>query len=308
MDDAVSQPARLPGRLTDALPGAERAGQRASPPFAAMATAVTLLRAHAERLWTRFGSSEIAKGVATGLAIGAFAWTLIPAAPPPSTTTAMSHANASTPPSIVRVADFGDHPASPDVRTLAQWVAATGDAGDAGFVVVDKRHARLHVFGADARLRASTPILLGGARGDHTVPGIGSRDIADVRPEERTTPAGRFVGERGRNARGEDVVWVDYDSGVSIHRVLTTDPAERRLQRLATPTHEDNRISWGCINVPVAFYEAHVRPAFASRRSAIYVLPEVLTLAEVFGLPAAGHEPALPDTLARASMPHDIQP
>ena len=90
--------------------------------------------------------------------------------------------------------------------------------------------------------------------------------------------------------------------------MLTTDPAERRLQRLATPTHEDNRISWGCINVPVAFYEAHVRPAFASRRAAIYVLPEVLSLAEVFGHPAAGNAPALPDTLARASMPHDIQP
>lgn len=307
MDDAAPQPSRDPGRLTDDPVAAERGDRDVSPPTAVTAPAAFRFRAQAERLWARFTSSEIAKGVATGLVVGAFAWTLIPTASPPRVN-AMSPANASTAPSMVRAADFGDHPASADVRTLAEWVAATGDAGEGGFVVVDKRFARLHVFDAGARLRASTPILLGGARGDHTVPGIGSRDIADVRPEERTTPAGRFVGERGRNARGEDVIWVDYDSGVSIHRVLTTDPAERRLQRLATPTHEDNRISWGCINVPVAFYEAHVRPAFASRRSAIYVLPEVLSLAEVFGLPAAGDAPALPDTLARASMPHDIQP
>jgi hypothetical protein len=146
------------------------------------------------------------------------------------------------------------------VRTIADWIAATNDAADGPFVVVDKTYARLHVFDADARLVDSTPILLGGARGDDTVPGIGSRPIELVRPDERTTPAGRFVGQRGRNARGEDVVWVDYDSGVSMHRVLTTDPSERRLERLATPTHLDNRISWGCINVPVGFYEARLRP------------------------------------------------
>jgi hypothetical protein len=66
--------------------------------------------------------------------------------------------------------------------------------------------------------------LLGGARGD-TVPGIGALQIADVLPEERTTPAGRFVGERGHNARGEDVVWVDYDAAVSMRLVLTLNPA-----------------------------------------------------------------------------------
>ena len=41
-------------------------------------------------------------------------------------------------------------------------------------------------------------------------------------PEERTTPAGRFVAERGQNLRGEDVVWIDYDAAVLMHRVITT--------------------------------------------------------------------------------------
>jgi hypothetical protein len=115
------------------------------------------------------------------------------------------------------------------------------------------------------------------------MPGIGSRPIAEVLPGERTTPAGRFVAERGHNSRGEDVVWVDYDAAVSMHRVLTTNPAERRLQRLASPASDDKRISYGCINVPAAFYEAYIRPAFAAGRAIVYILPEFKSLEEVFG-------------------------
>ena len=80
---------------------------------------------------------------------------------------------------------------------------------------------------------------------------------------------------RGHNTRGEDVVWVNYDEAASIHRVLVTNAEECRLERLATVTVEDNRISDGCINVPVTFYETHVRPTFAIRRAIVYVLPEI---------------------------------
>ena len=256
------------------------------------------------RALARLRRSEIVKGVLVGIAAGAlvlpFILTRAPSRSPEiiATAAAVSHAS--------RRADLGDAAASDDVRSIADWIAATDDAGGGPFVVVDKRYARLHVFDGSARLTASTPILLGGARGDDTVPGIGSRPIEKVLPEERTTPAGRFVGERGMNARGEDVVWVDYDSGVSMHRVLTTDPSERRLERLATPTHEDNRISWGCINVPVAFYEAELRPMFAARRAMVYVLPEVRTLAEVFGMgdPAS----ASPTVFASRTSAQDSPP
>jgi hypothetical protein len=130
---------------------------------------------------------------------------------------------------------------------------------------------------------ASTPVLLGSAPGDDSVPGIGSRPLAEVHPQERTTPAGRFVGERGRNALGEDVVWVDYAAAVSMHRVRLTNPEEHRLERLATPTIDDNRISYGCINVPVAFFETHIRPVFEARRALVYVLPETKSVEQVFG-------------------------
>jgi hypothetical protein len=182
-----------------------------------------------------------------------------------------------------RFADFGSETPSPDARHVADWAADSGDHANSDFVIVDKRQAHVYVFDAQARLRAATPVLLGSAPGDHTVAGIGQRPLDEVRPEERTTPAGRFIAERGRNALGEDVVWVDYDAAVSMHRVRTTTPSERRLERLATPTIADNRISYGCINVPVAFFETYIAPTFARQRAVVYVLPEVTPVRQVFG-------------------------
>lgn len=199
--------------------------------------------------------------------------------PEPSSATTF----ASTAQKHAVLADFGTVSPSADARRMADWVAHTHDNGDAEFMIVDKRHARVYVFDAKAKLRGDSPVLLGAAKGDDSVPGIGTRPISQVRPEERTTPAGRFVAERGRNLNGEDVVWVDYDAAVSMHRVRTTNPVERRLQRLATPSINDNRISYGCINVPVSFYESHVKPTVAKQRVIVYVLPEVKSLQQVFG-------------------------
>ncbi|MFZ2828044.1 L,D-transpeptidase [Hydrogenophaga sp.] len=151
------------------------------------------------------------------------------------------------------------------------------------FVVIDKPAARLYVFDAHARLQAHTAVLIGSALGDHSVPGIGQKAIADVQPDERTTPAGRFNGKLGRNLTGEDVVWVDHEAAVSMHRVRTHQPAERRPQRLASETIEDNRISYGCINVPAGFFDAHLLPVFSTQAAAIYVLPDRLSLEQVFG-------------------------
>ena len=83
--------------------------------------------------------------------------------------------------------------------------------------------------------------------------------------------------------RGEDVVWVDYESGVSLHRVVTSNSRERRLERLATPTPDDNRISYGCINVPGAFYNEVIGPTFTATAGIVYVLPETRPVRQVFG-------------------------
>ena len=72
-----------------------------------------------------------------------------------------------------RVADFAAHPASPDARYIADWVADSRDNAGAPFVILDKRDARVFVFDADARLIDTSPVLLGLAVGDDSVPDIG---------------------------------------------------------------------------------------------------------------------------------------
>lgn len=181
-------------------------------------------------------------------------------------------------------ADFGRERPPPEVRQVAGWSLYTGDNLGRSVVVVDKKQARAWILDPNGQLRGSAPVLLGLARGDHTVPGIGDRPLSQIRPDERTTPAGRFVAEHGVNANGEDVVWVDYAAAVSMHRVRTAVKAERRLKRLATATPHDNRISYGCINLPRRFYEQVLLPAVRGGSGAVvYVLPETRPAQQLFG-------------------------
>ncbi len=173
--------------------------------------------------------------------------------------------------------------ASRDAHHIADWVVDSGDNAGLPFVIVDKTDAKVFLFDASGRIQGAAPALLGLARGDSAVPGIGDREYADIPPKDRTTPAGRFVASLGRSTRGEDVLWVDYEGAVSLHRVVTNKPKDRRLERLATPTPLDNRISYGCINVPVRFYEDVVSPAFKDTAGIVYVLPDTRPVREVFG-------------------------
>ena len=183
----------------------------------------------------------------------------------------------------VRLADFRDEAPSADARLVANWVVHTANHQRHAFVLVDKKDARVYVFGPEGRLKESAPALLGAARGDDTFPGVGDKPLSAVRPEEKTTPAGRFVAEPGMNADNEDVVWVDYDAAVSMHRIRPLVARERRLERLATLTTDDNRISFGCINLPVTFYENVLNPTVHKYGAVVYVLPETRTPQQVFG-------------------------
>lgn len=171
---------------------------------------------------------------------------------------------------------------SPPARDALQAIQAQQDNAGEPFIVIDKVDARAWVFDASARLLGSSPVLLGAAPGDDSVPGIGSRPMRDILPHERTTPAGRFRAEPGRNLQGEDIFWVDYDAAVSMHRLRASPPFERRAQRMASATPSDNRISYGCINVPPAFYDALLHPLFSHGRGWIYVLPETRPIGTLF--------------------------
>jgi hypothetical protein len=179
-------------------------------------------------------------------------------------------------------ADFGREQVSTEARHIADWVMHSGDNAGLPFVIVDKANARVFVFRVDGQLRGAAAALLGLAIGDDSVPGIGERPMSAIRPDERTTPAGRFVASLGQNFDGKDILWIDYEAAISMHRVVTSNVKERRAHRLASASTLDNRVSYGCINVPVDFYERVVRPAFAGTDGIVYVLPETRSARSVF--------------------------
>ena len=172
--------------------------------------------------------------------------------------------------------------ASEQAMQLVRWALDSNDHRRQPFAVVDKPAARIHVFAADGQWLGSSPVLLGSAYGDTSVPGIGERPLAQIRPEERTTPAGRFASEPGRNTRGDDLVWIDYDSAVSLHRVRSVHLGERRQQRLASPQPGERRISNGCVNVAHAFYDRVIAPTLGRTPGVVYVLPDSTPFATIF--------------------------
>ncbi|MGE8232695.1 MAG: hypothetical protein ACN6OR_04870 [Stenotrophomonas sp.] len=174
-----------------------------------------------------------------------------------------------------------DQKVSDTVIELAGWVVASKDNQGYPFAIMDKAAAQILVFSGDGRLRGATPGLFGSATGDHVAPGVAGLALREIPGRDRTTPAGRFIGGFGPSLDAGRVLWVDYDSAVSIHPTATGVPAERRAERLASPTPDDNRVTHGCINIAPDFYEQIVSPTF-ERGGLFYILPDKDSLEATF--------------------------
>ena len=92
---------------------------------------------------------------------------------------------------------------TPDARYLLQWALETGDHHHQPFAIVDKKWARIFVFDAEGQLVGAANALLGQAVGDHTLAGVSDEEVPQLAPADRTTPAGRFASQPGRNLSGE---------------------------------------------------------------------------------------------------------
>ena len=161
---------------------------------------------------------------------------------------------------------------------MARWVGVTQDNQRLPFVIVDKKSAQAFVFDAKGQLKGATPVLLGLTVGDQGLTDMAGRDVASLLPAEKTTPAGRFAAEPGRNLQGEHIIWMNYAAQLAIHRLRPDHQQERRAQRLATASATDNRISAGCVIVPARFYDHVIEPLLGNHRSVVYVLPETRSL------------------------------
>ncbi len=203
--------------------------------------------------------------------------------------------------------DLALQSASAEVKRVARWVSDSGDNGGMPFLLVDKANAEVFAFNPAGQLQGAAPALLGMSRGDRLL-APNSATMSQMPPDVRITPAGRFVSSLAIDSHGKELLVLDYDASISLHPVVKGTPAEHRAERLASPTPLDNRISFGCINVPLAFYTTFVHPAFNQTKGIVYVLPETRPASELFGFQPAdtgvsGTQPGATLSNARASQP-----
>jgi hypothetical protein len=235
--------------------------------LAMSAVAITLMvSASAARAEPTLGGALAAPTPAVATTTSVTLAPLSPATPVPAPTLAR--------PSSALVVDFRGEPASPEARAMARAAFERADAKGLPFAVVDKKAAKLFVFLADGRLAGAAPALLGLARGDRVAPGVGDMVATGIPADLRTTPAGRYDSQPGPNLKGETVIWVDYDAAFAIHRLRPSPARERRAERLASPSPDDNRISLGCVVVTGEFFDRVVAPVLGHGAGVVYVLPE----------------------------------
>ena len=177
--------------------------------------------------------------------------------------------------------------ASPDVLNVAQWVAASHDNAGLPFLVVDKVNAQVYAFNPAAQLKATAPVLLGTGVGDVVVisPDV---PMSAIPPQKRITPAGRYPSRLVDDPHTKkQVLLIDGPNLITLHSVAKGTPAQRRAERLASIASDDNRISFGCINVPPDFFTTIVSPDFTPAKGVVYVLPEKTTAGQLFGFQPA---------------------
>ncbi len=163
------------------------------------------------------------------------------------------------------------------------WVGGAGDNHGLPWAVIDKTQATMFLFDGKGKQVAAAPVLIGIAPGDEASPGVGSKKLADLGPAEKTTPAGRYLAKFGLPVAGERVLWVDYATSVAIHPIPTDAGArEKRRERMLSPDPTDNRITFGCINVPKAVYARQIQPLFRRKGGYVYILPDTKPVEAVF--------------------------
>lgn len=191
-----------------------------------------------------------------------------------------SVAKASALPAIPDATEMVVDP-TPQAARILNWVTGAADNKALPYVVLDKAAARIWLYDGKGKRIADAPVLVGIALGDDATPGVGAKSLAEIGPAEKTTPAGRFLAKFGVAAGKTRVLWVDYATSVALHTIPPGNPKEKRVDRMLSPDIADNRITFGCINVPKSFY-AKVGPLFRKKGGYVYILPDAKPIEEVF--------------------------
>jgi hypothetical protein len=144
------------------------------------------------------------------------------------------------------------------------------------YIIVDKPTATMYVFNENKELVTTMPVLLGQTKGER--PNISDPEV-DV-AIGATTPAGKY--HLGRVGIGNETDLITYEGrimpildmpGGAIHMVYPKEKKERDLA-LKTPTVEDNRMSWGCINISPENFDKFISPNFKKGNQTIFITPD----------------------------------
>jgi hypothetical protein len=207
--------------------------------------------------------------------------------------------------------------AAPRMSALAQSVyvqmANAAQKSGKGFIIADKPNGMIHLFNADGSLLAQDTALYGKDVGDSI-----AGQKASLEGGPKVTPAGQFelgimpsndyAGGFGLTLQGtnqpltspENLAKKRFNSTVAVHAAYLGDVNERRLDRLASKSAKDNRISYGCINTSHDLFINKIKPnAKSFDGGMIFVLPDnPQFLAEKGQLPT----PPAPKTPAKNAM------
>lgn len=159
------------------------------------------------------------------------------------------------------------------VQESVEWVRDKKDNQKLPYAVIDKSYSGVYVFDDKGKFIAAGPVLLGIAKRDRIDPKTLNYKLSQITPDKRVTPSGRYRSFLGKDRRGKELLWVDYQYAIAIHPVADVR-GQNRKTRLKTKTHSDNRITWGCINVDPELFKNVITPLFQERGGMVYVLPE----------------------------------
>lgn len=135
------------------------------------------------------------------------------------------------------------------------------------YIILDKPSATMYLIGEDKSLIAEFPVLLGQTKGE-------TRNMADPESDVAigaTTPAGKYrLGKVGITGimqsdsilyQGRIMAVLGANPGLAIHMTYPKE-FEERTEALNTSTIDDNRMSWGCINVSPENFDKFIKPNF----------------------------------------------
>ncbi len=149
--------------------------------------------------------------------------------------------------------------------------------GDRDFLMVDKLRGLIFLF-KNGQPVFSDAALTGASTADRVPPALLAKTFSQpVDDSEKITPAGRFTVSR----QYDKLYGTTFDIGevqgkdwsLAIHPVFLGLPYEHRLERLKSPTAQDNHVTYGCINISSAAIRTLTRFLPADRTTPLYVLP-----------------------------------